>query len=75
MKPGKPMFHTAEYSKATPVAAGEETSKGPAIKRLEIWSGKQGKKVGDAANLKSARRLVDKYDNKYGAYDHYIKRD
>jgi hypothetical protein len=40
----------------------------------EIWSKSQGKKVGEARTLQSARRVIDRRDNEYGAYDHYKKK-
>ena len=41
-------------------------------KRYHIMSRSQGAKVGEAATLKGARRAVDRRDNDYGGYDHYV---
>lgn len=45
-----------------------------AAPQYEIWSRRLGKKVGTATSLNSARRVVDRRDNEYGAYDHYHKK-
>ena len=47
---------------------------GKVAPQYEIWSKRQGKIVGTATSLKSARRVVDRRDNTYGAYDHYHKK-
>jgi len=70
----KPTRHT---NKGYRYAAGGKVDPGnPADDQItvyEIWSRRQGKKVGTATTKEGARRSVDRRDNAYGAYDHYVK--
>ena len=41
---------------------------------IEIWSKRAGTKVSEARTMSGARKAVDRRDDAYGGYDHYIKR-
>lgn len=74
MKPRQPGQSLETSDLAGRIGGGSPFKLAKPAPTYEIWSRSQGKKVAEAANLKSARRVVDRRDNTYGAYDHYHKK-
>jgi hypothetical protein len=68
---GAPRIATPQSSSPYKLAPAEpRNAKG----LIEIWSKRAGTKVSEARTMKGARNAVDRRDNTYGGYDHYIKR-